>query len=170
MNELLFLRPGHWNLIILPRQRVDQLLVAMAHLALQTPLTVFDCGRQFDSSVVARAAHGRQEIIDRIRVQRAFICYEVVKLLERAPMGRVPILVLDFLSTFHDENVKMHTRRFLLEGSIQCFQTLSRSMGLAVTIQTSSTHDELYQRLSSSAPRVSVYETQESGTQQLSLF
>jgi len=172
MNELLDLHPRRWNLIVLPGQYRNRLLIAAAHLAVRGPLIVLDCGRQFDSSIVARAAHGRPEIIDRIKVQRAFICYEAVKLLERTPRGNTPILVLGFLSTFYDENVKMHIRKFLLESSIKHFQRLSQGAGLAVTIQPAPLHEDLYlsQRLMSSASRVSEYESPVTDSQQMSFF
>lgn len=169
MDHLLDLHPKRWNLLVSPP--LTKVLIAIAHLAYQTELTVLDCGRQFDSSIVARAARGRLEIIDRIKVQRAFICYEAVKLLERTPAGRAPILILDFLSTFYDENVKIHTRNYLLETSIRHFQRLGQGTGLAVTIQASSLHDdELFQRLISSAQHVAIYETQAAEIQQLSFF
>lgn len=172
MNELLDLHPKQWNLLVLPKQYRNRLLVAMAHLAIRSPLIVFDCGRQFDSSIVARAAHGRPEIIDQIKVQRAFICYEAVKLLERTPTGKTPIVILDFLSTFYDENVKMYTRKFLLESSIKHFQRLSQGAGLAITAHAPPTQDGLYlfQRLRDSASRVSIYETPTADSQQLNLF
>ena len=172
MNKLLALHPKQWNLLIVPGQYRHRLLVAMAHLAAGNSLIVLDCGRQFDSSMVARAARGRPEIIDRIKVQRAFICYEAVRLLAKTPKGRTPILVLDFLSTFYDENVRIHTRKFLLESSIRHFQRLSQGAGLAVTIHPPSSHDDLYllQRLRSAAASVSVYETPAPDSRQLSLF
>jgi hypothetical protein len=172
MNELLDLHPRQWNLLILPKGSRHRLLMAVAHVARRNPVIVLDCGRQFDSSIVARAAGGRPEIVDRIKVQRAFICYEVVKLLERTPAGNTPILVLDFLSTFYDENVKAHTRKFLLESSLQHFQRLSRGAGLAVMIHPPSSHDDFYlfQRLRASASQVSVYEMPVPDPQQMDLF
>lgn len=172
MNELLGFYPKKWNLIVMPTQYRHRLLVAAAHLAVSSSLIVLDCGRQFDSSIVARAARGRPELIDRIKVQRAFICYEAVKLLERTPAGNPPILILDFLSTFYDENVKVHTRKFLLESSIKHFQRLSQGAGLAVTIHPAPPHEDLYlfRRLISSAPRVSEYDSPVSDSQQLSFF
>jgi len=172
MNELLDLHPKRWNLLVLPAQHRNRLLAAAARLALRSPLTVLDCGRQFDPSIVARAAHGRAEVIDRINIQRAFICYEAVKLLEGTPTGNIPILVLDFLSTFYDENVNVHTRTFLLETSIRHFQRLSQGAGLAVTIRPPSSRDDPYfhQLLTSSAPGVSVHEARAFDPQQLSLF
>jgi hypothetical protein len=172
MNELIDLHPRQWNLLILPKGARHRLLMAVAQVAYRTPVIVLDCGRQFDSSIVNRAAGGRPEIIERVKVQRAFICYEAVKLLERTPAGDMPILVLDFLSTFYDENVKAHTRKFLLESSLHHFQRLSRGAGLAVTIHPPSSHDDFYlfQRLRAAASQVLVYETPEPESQQLNLF
>ena len=170
MNHLLELRPKQWNLLIMPER--GRLLRAMAELAKCTPLIVLDCGRQFDASIVARAARGRAEVIDSIKVQRAFICYEAVKLLERTPAGSAPVIVLDFLSTFYDENVKMQTRKFLLERSLEHFRRLSQGGGVAVSIHPPSSHDDFYlfQRLRSSAARVSEYGLPETVSEQMSLF
>lgn len=171
MNQLLDLHPKQWNLIISPSQR--RLLIAIAYLAHHTDLIVLDCGRKFDSSIVARAAHGRQEIIDHIKIQRAFTCYEAVKLLERTPTGKIPIVILDFLSTFYDENVKINSRIFLLENSIRHFQRLSYGAGLAVSIYSPPVSPDalyLFERLQAAAPHTSIYELVENKKPQLSLF
>lgn len=173
MEKFPHLPPGQWNLLVLPRQSRSRLLAALAHIAQNSPLTVLDCGRQFDSSIVARAARGRPETIDRIRVQRAFTCYEAVKLLERTPAGNTPVIVLDFLSTFYDENVKMGARKYLLERSLEHFQRLSRKAGLAVTVQhapSSHAYPDLYERLRASAPSVSEYEISAPPAGQMRLF
>lgn len=171
MNNLFDLRTRQWNLILSPPRK--RLLIAISLLAHTADLIVLDCGRQFDSSVVARAARGRREIIDRINVQRAFTCHEAVKLLERTPGGGSPVLVLDFLSTFHDENVKMHSRAFLLETAIRQFHRLSRGAGLAVSVYpppASPDSVHLFERLQSAAPHVSNYDVPVRPPAQLSLF
>ena len=111
--------------------------------------------------------------MDRIKVQRAFICSEAEKLVRQIEAGNMPVVILDFLSTFHDENVKINLRKFLLERSLQHFQRLSRNAGLAVMVHPPpASPDSLYlfQRLQASASQVSVYETSSSDSQQLSLF
>ena len=171
MTDLLDLHPRQWNLIIAPSRM--RLLAAIAYLAHHADLIVLDCGRQFDSSIVARAARGRQEIIDRIKVQRAFTCYEAVKLIEQLPGGKAPIVVLDFLSTFHDENVKMQSRKFLLETSIMHFQRLSRGAGLAVSVYVPPVSPDsigLFEKLQTAAPHVSSYVPVENKTSQLRFF
>ena len=173
MNELLELHPEQWNLLIPPHSHWNRLLIAAAYLAQRGPLTVLDCGRRFDSSIVARAARGRMEIIDRIRVQRAFICYEAVKLLERTPAGRTPVLILDFLSTFYDENVRLDARKFLLENSLHHFQRLCHGAGLVVSASLPPASPEalyLFERLRSAASQTLAYDPPVKTSSQLSFF
>lgn len=171
MTQLLGLHPRRWNLIVTPPPK--KILIAIAFLARTMSLTVFDCGRRFDSSVAARAAQGRKEIIDNIKIQRAFTCFEAVKLLEQKQVGKTPVIILDFLATFYDENVKLSARNFLLQKSIQHFQHLSRSSGLAVSVYppvASGDSVVLYERLQSAAPSLSNYVTSENVSMQLGLF
>jgi len=173
MNELLDLHPEQWNLLILPHSHWNRLLIAAAYLAQRGPLTVLDCGRRFDSSIVARAARGEAKVIDRIKIQRAFICYEAVKLLERTPTGRTPILILDFLSTFYDENVGMDTRKFLLENSLHHFQRLCHGAGLVVSTSLPPASPEalyLFERLRSAASQTLAYDPPVKISSQLSFF
>ena len=173
MNELLDLHAYHWNLLILPRAHRSRMLIAAAYLAERGPLTVLDCGRQYDASIVARAAHGRREIADRISIQRAFICYEAVKLVERTPTTKKPILILDFLSTFYDENVRMNTRKFLLETSLRNFQRLSCNAGLAVSVHPPPASPDalyLFERLQACASQILSYEMPIPNPRQAELF
>lgn len=171
MTQLLDLHPKRWNLIVaLPPK---SLLIAVARLARVIPLTVFDCGRRFDSSVVARAAQGRNEIIDNIKIQRAFTCFEAVKLLEQKRIEQTAIVILDFLAAFYDENVKLSIRNFLLEKSLRHFQRLSQGAGLAVSAYPPAASGDsvsLFARLQSAAPSVSDYTVPESVNMQLELF
>lgn len=171
MDNLLGLHPSQWNLIVSPSN--ERLLTAISYLAHTAGLIVLDCGRRFDSSLVARAARGRQEIIDRIKIQRAFTCFEAAKLVEQLPCGKTPLVILDFLSTFHDENVKAQSRRFLLETSIRHFQRVSRGAGLAVSVYAPPASPDsvyLFERLQAAAPQVSNYEAPAKTSAQLSLL
>ena len=171
MTQLLDLHSKRWRLIIAPPPK--KILMAIAYLARTIPLIVLDCGRKFDSSIVARAARGRQEIIDNIRIQRAFTCYEAVKLLEQKQIEKTPVIILDFLSTFYDENVKISSRRYLLENSLRHFQKLGQYAGLAVCVYPPSpptNSDSLFERLQSAAPNISDYAVSENKSSQLGLF
>src|SRR5262249_1075420 len=132
MNDLLDLHPGQWVLHILPRSHLELLLVAAAKLAHRGPLIILDCGRQYDPTIVAETLRGDAAIADRIQARFAFICSQAVRLLQTTPAGETPILVLDLLSTFDDENVKPALRQFFLESAIQNLDRLSQRAGLAV--------------------------------------
>jgi len=159
MNNLLDLQPKQWNLLVSPPRA--KLLVDIARLAYSDELVVLDCGRKYDPSIVARAAKGQKEIIDRVKVQRAFTCYEASKLIERTPTQNKPIVILDFLTTFQDENIKINTRKYLLENSLRHIQRLSRSAGVAVSVNQppiSSDAAPLFERLQSATPHIESYE------------
>ena len=173
VNELLPLRAGHWNLHLWPHRHYEQLLTACAYLAERGPLLVLDCNRRYNPAVVARAARGRAEITDRIQSQRAFICYEVVKLLQRTPASRTPVLVMDMLASFYDENVQYKMRRFLLENAIVHLKRLSSGAGLAVFVQpppAGSDSLRLFEHLQSAASQVLSYQVQAPGPEQPGLF
>lgn len=173
MNAIIELKPQRWILLIGPRAMAASILASLVRLAGRGSLSVLDCGRQFDATVVARAARGRSELADRIQIQRAFMCDEAANLLKRTPSGQGPILILDLLNTFYDENVQMGRRRFLLESCIQQLERLSRGPGLAVSVHPphdSSDAIPLFERLCSVAPEVLSYETPAPLSQQMRLF
>jgi len=173
MDNLLDIRPGHWNLHIIPSSHIGQLLVAAAHLAHRGPLTILDCGRQYDATIVACALEGREEIADRIKTRHAFICSEAVKLLQTTPVSRTPVLVLDLLSTFNDENVQFRMRQFLLENAIQNLNRLSRNAGVAVIVYPPPSLPDslrLFERLKFAASKIITYEVPTPAYQQESMF
>ena len=173
MNDLLDLHAGHWKLHVLPSRAYEQLLIICAQLAEHIPLIILDCNRRYDPSIVVQAARGRIEITDRIQSQRAFICYEVAKLLQRTPTSNTPILVLDMLATFYDENVQMKLRRFLLENSIFHLQRLSSRTAVAVFVQPPPVQSDsycLFEHLQSAAPKVSTFANEKTDSIQLELF
>lgn len=173
MNNLIDLHAGYWNLHIWPNQSFEPLLSICAKLAEHIPLIVLDCNRRYDPSIVIRAARGRIEITDRIQSQRAFICYEVAKLLQRTRTSKTPILVLDMLASFYDENVALSMRNSLLEDSILHLKRLSNGGGVAVFVQPPPAQSDplgLFKRLQSAAPKVSTYLVEEQKSMQPGLF
>ena len=119
--------PG-WMLLVGPRSLNASMLAAIARLGESGPLRVLDGGNRFNAYTVARAARGRQDILDRITVARAFTCYQVLSLLEGTPAIQIPFVILDFLSTFYDESVQVGERKRLLRA---CTMHLERLVGAA---------------------------------------
>jgi hypothetical protein len=96
-----------------------------------------DGGNQFNVYPVARAV--RRQTADltaalgRIYLARAFTCYQMSVLLADTPAGCTPILVLDLLSTFYDENVTLSESQRLLAAGLLHLQRLSRTAPVVVS-------------------------------------
>ena len=107
------------------------MLELAARLALQHHVLVLDGGNQFNAYPVARLIRRYTPeltaALENIRLARGFTCYQMAALLAECPMGTGPILVLDLLSTFYDENVRLDESRRLLATCIRQLQRLSRS-------------------------------------------
>jgi hypothetical protein len=73
--------------------------------------------------------------MQRVRIQRAFTCYQMVALLEEvcASEPLTPLLALDLLTTFQDEDVPAHERRCLLVGGLSSLNRLSQTAPVVVT-------------------------------------
>lgn len=118
---------------------------AIARLAFAGPLLVLDGGNSFQAHRIARLLRSQTEdlhaVLNNIVVARAFTCYQVVSLLAGTPATPVPILVLELLDTFQDENVRLEERQRLLVETIAHLRRLSRRAPLAVSAAPALTSD-----------------------------
>ena len=78
MNTNNELRTGNWLLVVGSRAICPTLLALTARLAEAGPVRVVDGGNQYNVYPVMRAARGRLEVRERIRVSRAFTCYQML--------------------------------------------------------------------------------------------
>jgi hypothetical protein len=108
-----------------------------AWLALQGNLRVLDAGNRFNAYPVAQAIRRQQQnprvVLERIRLSRAFTCYQVDVLLEECQPLPYPTLVFDLLSTFYDENVNLPESQRLLRQVIWRLQQLSKIAPVVVS-------------------------------------
>jgi hypothetical protein len=152
MKDKIEVKSGSWQLVVGPRTILPTLLRLTASLAEEgLPATqaegggqrpsrpgvrVVDGGNVYNVYPVARAVRGRPEVLERIRLSRAFSCYQMRAMLESlvselsAPAPRAPhpggfgeFVILDFLRTFYDESVQAGERKRLLR---QCLAHLDR--------------------------------------------
>ncbi len=130
---------GQLALVLGPHAAQAQMLDLAARLAVGGPVRVLDCGNRFNVYPVARAIRSRtdglQAALQRIRLARAFTCYQVLALLEEAPDEGVPTLVIDLLATFYDEDVKLPETQRLLRRCLQQLRRLSQAAPLIVSAQ-----------------------------------
>lgn len=130
-------KAGGWLLLAGPRSLNTTMLTAIARLGEAGAVRVLDGGNRFNAYLVARAARGRQEILGRITVSRAFTCYQALALLESTPASVSPFVVLDLLNTFYDESVQAGERKRLLRGCLAQLHRLEQAAGGVVSVHPS---------------------------------
>jgi len=128
-------KTGNWLLVVGPRAICPTLLALTARLAEAGPVRVVDGGNHYNVYPVARAARGRPEVLERIRVSRAFTCYQMLTLLEGLPAPALGgFVVLDLLGTFYDENVQAGERKRLLRECLTHLDRLEKAAGGVVSV------------------------------------
>ena len=117
-----------------PHAASAAMLALAARLAHRYPfLRVIDGGNRFNAYLVAQELRrlGESQIytsLKRIRVQRAFTCYQVTTLLDDIALQgppHPPTLVFDLLDTFFDESVPLDERRQLAGHCVQRLRQLA---------------------------------------------
>jgi len=104
---------------------------------------VFDGGNRFDGYFVARLARrlssSPHATLERIRLSRAFTCFQLAELVKTAPTqesdnvpdldasapGLSVLFVLDMLTTFYDESVSLSDTERLLTNTISHLKRLA---------------------------------------------
>jgi hypothetical protein len=130
-NQLLIPNSGQISLLIAPSVTIAILMEMTAQMAMQTRLLVLDGGNRFDGYGLARALRKRTADLDaalqNVLLSRVFTCYQMKALLSEMDHNSMPLLVLDILATFLDENVKLPARQDLLADCLVDLQRLSQS-------------------------------------------
>lgn len=122
-----------------------------ARLALAGNVEVMDGGNTFNAYKAVQAlrrcaaddaALSAARVLERVRLARAFTCYQLAALLEAletaqepAGAGLAPLLVLDLLATFGDQGVGLREWRRLLSvclGRLKRLVSAGRPVGLWV--------------------------------------
>ena len=114
-----------------------------------------------------------------IHLSRAFTCYQVTALLEKATQNPgTPVLVLDLLTTFMDESIRVEESSVLFSRALQYLTVMSASAPVLVSasplLSLSAPRFGLLERLKQAATEVweenALPTTQTIDAQQLSLF
>ena len=129
-------KPGKISLVNAPRAVVPSLMNMLAILALRGQVIVIDGGNCFDGYALARAlraeTHQVQIALKQVLLSRAFTCYQMVAMLAELPENGTPIVILDMLSTFLDENVHLAQRLRLLDSSLNLVRRVSTQSPVAI--------------------------------------
>jgi len=127
---------GKISLVVAPRAVVGGLMTMLATLALRGRVLVVDGGNCFDAYALARTlraqTHQVEAALKQVWLSRAFTCYQMVAMLAELPVDGTPVIVLDMLATFLDENVNFNKRLRLLESSLNLLRRISQGAPVAV--------------------------------------
>lgn len=134
------LHQGGLLALLAPRAAGETMLLLSARLAARGPLRVLDAGNRFNAYAVARTLRRMDcpdldAALERVRVARAFTCYQVAALLSQTPSLPGPTLVIDFLDTFYDQSVGPGERRRLLDMCLGHLQRLSGAAPVVVSLR-----------------------------------
>jgi hypothetical protein len=125
---------------------------------------LLDAGNCFDGYGLARQLRQQtsywRQALERVSVARAFTCYQVETLLSESLSDLSPVLVLNLLDTFYDENVKLAERLRLLDISLAELRRLCRLASVAVSASQPKPGQagELLELLTAAAGQVWSYE------------
>ena len=129
---------GGFNLMLAPHAGMSIVTEVAARLALAAPLRVLDCGNRFNVYPLAKTMRRLTIEIDpameHVLLSRAFTCYQVLVMLKRE-VSHNPVLVVDLLATFLDEDVSLVESQRLLSLCVAELQRLSRLAPVLVTVK-----------------------------------
>lgn len=158
MDALSLPLSNHMLLVVGTRAVSDAMLDLTARMALRKPsgvcsIRVVDGGNLFNAYEVARAicrqmtaqaeasqgpGYGDLSMdgaLRRIHLSRAFTCYQMVTLLEGTPLDATPTCLLDLLSSFYDEAVRLEESQRLLQVCLAAIRRLSDQAPVIVSIR-----------------------------------
>jgi hypothetical protein len=137
-NELALPLPNELIVVFGAHAGAEKLLDLTAHLALHGQVFLLDCGNRSNMYRVARSLRPLTRdpavALKNIRLSRAFTCYQVYALLGKVQLtAGIPVLILDFLSTFLDESVHADESAFLFAKTLERVAYLARFAPIVVS-------------------------------------
>ena len=90
---------------------------------------------------VFRYTNAINETLDHMSLVRARTCFQLLDLLKEADKQNKPVLILDFLHHFYNEDVELFARDEILEQCCQFTKRLSLSNPVAVLVPKLDTED-----------------------------
>lgn len=141
MDILPALLPGRLCVaLIQPPSGHTWLMQPVAALARRSPLSVIDGGNHFNAYRLAKAirSHGADPtpVLKQVYVSRSFTCHQLAACLAAVPAQPFPLIVLDFLATFQDENAPLYERRQLFSTCLARLKQIACRQPVLVTVKT----------------------------------
>jgi hypothetical protein len=124
-----------------PHAASAYLLSICAEIAVQRPLRVLDFGNRCDMYFAARQlrmmTNDPVKAMRNIRLQRAFTCYQALSLLRQLedPEPDMPVIILDLLAPFLDENIQPREIDRLFRASVEQIRNAMQTRPLLIGVK-----------------------------------
>ena len=142
-------RPGHFLLVKTANQEHEIITELITQWVLRGTFYLIAGGEWLPDHddlrySVYRYTTNIEETLNNLTLARPFTCFQLLDLLMEAGRHNKPVLILDFLHLFHDEDVELSLRYRVLDQCCQYTKRLSWSSLAAVLVPSLST--EAYRR------------------------
>jgi len=117
----------------------ERMLQLISSLALRQHVTVLDCGNRSNMYAVAKLIRPYTSdpvsVMNNIRLSRAFTCYQVLAMIQATAKNppREPLVLLDLLATFLDEDVELKDSQRLLTHSLSLLAEMSHFVPVMIS-------------------------------------
>lgn len=82
-------------------------------------------------------------ILNQIKVSRAETCYQMLDALKKTPAGNTPLIVMELLSSFYDENLSNEEVTGVLNSCVAALIRLSKNTPIIITADPDDRRPEL---------------------------
>jgi len=131
--------PGELWLLVAPFRILEMERIVIPLLALRGPVHILVGGQGYDVDGILRSLRTlTPDVAPRrhIRQRRAPTAFQMRALLKKTPATRHPLIVLNFLVHYFDEDEQFWKSRYLLEDSLAELHRLSRMGPVVVTVRS----------------------------------
>ena len=140
MNTLAQIHYKNQFLLVLAENgATTQMLELAASLGINREIQVIDGGNHFNvyrlAKYIRRQTAQLDKTLQQIKIVRCFNCYQTVSQLCENTYPESPILILDMLYTFYDEDISLRESQRLLGLALERIQLLSRGQPVIVSVR-----------------------------------
>ena len=177
LNLPIHLQPSRrLTLVVAERYERENITELMAALCLRGPLYVLAGSDWLPSygltRLIRHRTHEVRQTLNHIRMARAFTCYQLLDLIANLRPDEEPLLILDFLNTFLNDDIPLPVRFRVLRQCCGHLQRLAFRKPVVIFVQGLKTeNDEAFLAiLTGSADEVLRIETEPERVCQPALF
>jgi hypothetical protein len=140
--------PGELWVLVSPFRILEMERIVIPVLALRGPVHIIVGGQTYDVDGIMRSLRKLTPDVavarQRIRQRRAPTAFQMRALLKKTPATWDPLIVLNFLVHYFDEDEQFWKSRYLLEDSLAELRRLSRMGPVVVTVRSPRTTEQRY--------------------------